>query len=105
MKPRKMTLIFALMVALCSMSAAQHSTARTPAVRSPEIVLKEFYKWYIHAGSHDIDPFKKDKATLRKYVTVRFIREIEREKALTPIISCKRRTRFRLQGQTMKLTG
>ena len=82
MKPRKMTLIFALMVALCSMSAAQHSTARTPAVRSPEIVLKEFYKWYIHAGSHDIDPFKKDKATLRKYVTVRFISEIERNDKL-----------------------
>ncbi len=82
MKPRKMTLIFALMVALCGMSAAQHSTARTPAVRSPEIVLKEFYKWYIHAGSHDIDPFKKDKATLRKYVTVRFIREIERNDKL-----------------------
>ena len=82
MRLLNMTLFFAL-VALSSMSvSAQHSTARTPAVRSPEIVLKEFYKWYIHAGSHDIDPFKKDKATLRKYVTVRFIREIERNDKL-----------------------
>jgi hypothetical protein len=83
MKLLNMALFFALIVALCSASAAaQHSTASTPAVRSPEIVLKEFYKWYIHAGSHDIDPFKTDKATLKKYVTARFIREIERNDKL-----------------------
>jgi len=83
MKPPNMTLFFALIVALCSTSVrAQHPTASTPAVRSPEIVLKEFYKWYIHAGSHDIDPFKKDRATLKKYVTARFIHEIERNDKL-----------------------
>src|SRR6266542_2552763 len=82
MKLCRMAPLFALMVALFSTSAAQHSTASTPAVRSPEIVLKEFYKWYIHAGSHDIDPFKTDKPTLKKYVTLRFIREIERNDKL-----------------------
>ena len=83
MNLRNMILFCAVIVALFNTSvSAQHSTAPTPAVRSPEIVLKEFYKWYIHAGSHDIDPFKKDKATLRKYVTVRFIREIERNDKL-----------------------
>src|SRR6266571_7803356 len=83
MNLRNMTLFCVLIVALCSTSvSAQHSTAPTPAVRSPEVVLKEFYKWYIRAGSHDIDPFKKDKATLRKYVTLRFIREIERNDRL-----------------------
>ena len=75
--------LFFALILLCNTSVgAQHSTASTPAVRSPEIVLKEFYKWYIHAGSHDIDPFKTDKATLKKYVTVRFIREIERNDKL-----------------------
>src|SRR5712692_2521771 len=83
MKLLNLSLFFALTVALCSTSTgAQHSTESKPAVRSPEIVLKEFYKWYIHAGSHDIDPLKKDKATLMKYVTVRFIREIERNDKL-----------------------
>lgn len=83
MRLLKMTLFFALIVALVSTSVgAQRPTASTPAVRSPEIVLKEFYKWYIIAGSHDIDPLKADKATLKKYVTVRFIREIERNDRL-----------------------
>jgi hypothetical protein len=83
MKLLNRVLFCALIVALCSTpAAAQHSTASTPAGRSPEIVLKEFYKWYIHAGSHDIDPFKTDKATLKKYITVRFIREIERNDKL-----------------------
>src|SRR2546428_1258918 len=79
---RNMNLTCLLIVALFSTSAGQHSTASKPAVRSPEVVLKEFYKWYIHAGSHNIDPFKTDKATLKKYVTVRFIREIERNDKL-----------------------
>lgn len=83
MKLLNITLYFALIVALCSTSVnAQHTTGPASAVRSPEIVLREFYKWYIHAGSHDIDPFKTDKASLRKYVTVRFIREIERNDKL-----------------------
>lgn len=83
MNLRNMTPFCAVIVALFSTSvAARHSTASTPAARSPEIVLKEFYKWYIHAGSHDIDPFKTDKATLKKYVTLRFIREIERNDKL-----------------------
>ncbi len=83
MKLQNMALFFALIVALGSTSvAAQHSAAPKPAVRSPEIVLKEFYKWYIHAGSHDIDPFKTDRTTLKKYVSVRFIREIDRNDKL-----------------------
>jgi hypothetical protein len=56
MKLQNMTLFCALIVALCTTSvAAQHPTTSTPAARSPEIVLKEFYKWYIHS----ISPYKK----------------------------------------------
>jgi Protein of unknown function (DUF3828) len=86
MKLLNIVLFFALIVALCSTSvAAQHSAASMPAVRSPEIVLKEFYKWYIHS----INPYKKATdpwgaglATLKKYVTLRYIRATERNEKL-----------------------
>ena len=86
MKLHRLVLLFALIVALGSTSvAAPHSTASTPAARSPEVVLKEFYKWYIHS----INPYKKatnpyegGKAILKKYVTLRFIRAIERNEKL-----------------------
>lgn len=79
MKLQNMTLFCALIVALCSTSAAaQRRTTSSALDRSPEIVVKEFYKWYIHSVSHQIDPFKAGKTTLKKYVTLRFIRKIER---------------------------
>lgn len=84
MKLLNMSLICALTVVLSGAPvAAQRATASSPAAaRSPEVVLREFYKWYIHALSHDVDPLKADKATLKKYVTLRFIREIERNDKL-----------------------
>ena len=76
-------LFFALIVIIGVVPVVAQRTLRPPAAaRSPEVVLLEFYKWYIHAGCHDLDVFKKDKATLKKYVTVRFIREIERNERL-----------------------
>jgi len=44
----------------------------------PNAVVEEFYKWYIHSVSHQIDPFKAGKPTLQKYVTLRFMRKLER---------------------------
>lgn len=74
-----------LVLLWCAPAMAQHSIASTPAVRSPEIVLKEFYKWYIHS----INPYKKatdpwgaGMATLKKYVTLRYIRATERNEKL-----------------------
>ena len=83
MKLLNMALFFALIVALCSTSVvAQRRTASAPGARSPEIVLREFYKWYIHSLSRQIDPLKAGEATLRKYVTLRLIRVIERNEKL-----------------------
>ena len=86
MKRLSMALCFALMVALCSTSvAAQRTAASTPAARSPEIVLKEFYKWYIHAINHyqkATSPLEGGRATLKKYVTLRFIRAIDKNEKL-----------------------
>jgi hypothetical protein len=44
----------------------------------PNVVVEEFYKWYIHSVSHQIDPFKAGKTTLQKYVTPRFMRKVQR---------------------------
>jgi hypothetical protein len=81
-----MALFFALIVALCSTSAAaQHSASSMLAARSPEIVLKEFYKWYIHSINpyeKATNPYEGGRAILKKYVTLRFIRAIERNDKL-----------------------
>jgi hypothetical protein len=86
MKLLNITLYFALIVALCSTSVvAQHTTASTPAVRSPEVVLKEFYKWYIHSVQHykkATGPFEGGMATLKKYVSLKYIRATERNEKL-----------------------
>ena|SRR2546421_10787751 len=83
MKLRNVYLICALTAALSGTSAAAQLTAESsPVARSPEVVLKEFYKWYIRAASRQIDPLKAGKATLMKYVTPRFIHVIERNEKL-----------------------
>ena len=86
MKLLSIALFCALTVALWSTSvAAQPATASTPAARSPEVVLKEFYKWYIFATNHykkATNPYEGGRATLKKYVTLKFIRAIERNEKL-----------------------
>src|SRR6202171_6460197 len=79
MKLLNMALFFALIPALCStLVRAQGISASSPGARSPDIVVKEFYEWYIHSVSHHTDPFKAGKTTLKKYVTLRFILKLER---------------------------
>ena len=59
MKLLSFALCFVLIVGLCGASvAAQRSVADPPSAQSPEIVLKEFYTWFVHAGIHNIDPVK-----------------------------------------------
>ena len=79
MKLRNINLTCALIAVLFSTSAAtQLKAAPSSMDQSPEIVVKEFYKWYIHSVSHKIDPFKTDKPTLKKFVTTKLILKIER---------------------------
>jgi Protein of unknown function (DUF3828) len=86
MKLLNMTLFVALIVAIFGVSvSAQHPAASKPVMRSPEIVLKEFYKWYIHSIQHykkATGPFEGGIATLKKYVSLRFIRATERNEKL-----------------------
>ncbi|MCK5219477.1 DUF3828 domain-containing protein [bacterium] len=46
---------------------------------SPEATVEAFYRWYIHSLNQNYDPLKKGKVTLKKYVTVRLINEIEKQ--------------------------
>ncbi len=79
MKLRHAILFFGLTAVLCSTTASAHRTTAASAVGpAPEVVVEEFYKWYIHSLSHRIDPFKEGKPTLQKYVTLRFMRKLER---------------------------
>ena len=86
MKLLTLVLFSSLIAAVLSTSVtAQRTTAPSPLARSPEIVLKEFYKWYIFATNHykkTTNPYEGGRAILKKYVTRRFIREIERNEKL-----------------------
>ena len=73
-----MILFFALIAAnLSALPTTQRTTASSVAT-PPNVVVEDFYKWYIHSVSHKIDPFKAGKPTLQKYVTLRFMRKLER---------------------------
>ena len=78
MKLRNMIPFCALIAAILSASATPCTTASSAVSTPPNAVVEEFYKWYIHSVSHNIDPFKTDKATLKKFVTTKLILKIER---------------------------
>lgn len=67
MKLLTLVLFSSLIVAVLSTSVtAQRTTEPSLVVRSPEIVLKEFYKWYIHDvnGQRSNHPWKTTKTLL-----------------------------------------
>lgn len=86
MKLTHIVLFFTLIIMICGAPVvAQRTAPPSAAVRSPEVVLKEFYTWYIHADFLDINPFKgKARVTFKKYVTARFVREIDKNDKLEP---------------------
>jgi hypothetical protein len=60
-------------------SQSNRNGAATPTRQepgSPEAVVRAFYKWYVHSLNHKIDPYQRQRATLRKYVTRRFLQQI-----------------------------
>ena len=62
MKLRNMIPFCALIAAILSASAAPCTTASSAVSTPPNAVVEEFYKWYIHSVSHQIDPFKAGKS-------------------------------------------
>jgi Protein of unknown function (DUF3828) len=65
--------LFALMVAAPSLAQAVAVPDRTP-----EVVIREFYKWYVHALNQEKDPLTGERPVMRKYVTARLIAAIDR---------------------------
>jgi hypothetical protein len=65
--------LFALIVAAPSLAQAVAVPARTP-----EVVVREFYKWYVHALNQEKDPLTGERSVMRKYVTARLITAINR---------------------------
>jgi len=57
------------------------SVAAQTGEKSPGAVIKNFYEWYIQEISAGTDPFVKGRKTLLKYVTLRFVKQIERAEA------------------------
>lgn len=80
MKRLALHLSFTLAVAVAAftVNAETMSSALSRAAKPPEVVIKGFYEWYIRSISQNIDPFKRNRGTLRKYVTLKLIREVEK---------------------------
>ena len=79
MKHPALTLFFTLAVTLSALPVKAQTTSGLPkAVEPPQVVIKGFYEWYIRSIARNIDPFKKGRITLKKYVTLKLIREIEK---------------------------
>lgn len=72
---KRLCMISGLFLLLASVGPMQVAAA------TPETVIKDFYKWYINTVEAGIDPFKKGRPTLQRYVTLRLIRQIERAEA------------------------
>lgn len=82
MRHLTLALCTALVVALTGVSVnAQRASAPAQVAQTPGAVIKSFYRWYIHSVSHGPDPFKGGRATLKKYVTLRLIQEVERSES------------------------
>ena len=78
MKRLAFSLPFTLAVAVAAFPVnAQRTSAPPKAAQPPEVVIEGFYRWYIRSVSRSVDPFRKGRATLRKYVTLKLIREVE----------------------------
>ncbi|MFL6274727.1 MAG: DUF3828 domain-containing protein [Blastocatellia bacterium] len=74
MRLRVMLLVlFALMVTAPSLAQAVAAPERTP-----DVVIREFYKWYVHALNQEKNPLTGERPMMRKYVTARLITAINR---------------------------
>ena len=49
------------------------------APQTPDSVIKDFYKWYITAIDSGVEPTVKGRPTLKRYITARFLKQVDRE--------------------------
>ena len=73
-KPRVVLwMLFALILAAPSLAQAVAAPAQ-----KPEAMIREFYHWYVHALNQNKDPLTGERVVMRRYITARLIREIDR---------------------------
>lgn len=76
MKLRTPLLMALLLICLSSIPSYAQRPGAPPS--SPEAVIRNFYKWYVQSLNQDAEPLEKQRTILRKYVTERLIREIDK---------------------------
>ena len=69
-------LLMLFMFGLTVVPSFAQAVAATPP--KPDAVIREFYKWYVHALNQNKEPLTGERPVMRKYVTLRLIREIDR---------------------------
>jgi hypothetical protein len=69
-------LLMLLLFGLPVMPSFAQAVTATP--QNPDAVIREFYKWYVHALNQNKEPLTGERTTMRKYVTLRLIHEIDR---------------------------
>ncbi|HEV7700608.1 MAG TPA: DUF3828 domain-containing protein [Pyrinomonadaceae bacterium] len=68
-----------LLISICAAILGLTPLPVTAQSGSPARVVKNFYTWYIGETDLERDAFTQDRRTLKKYVTARFIKKIERD--------------------------
>ena len=75
------TLTLALLLLLITGGMTQVGVAqgsRAIKKESPEVVIRNFYTWYVHALNQNGDPLTKQRAKLRQFVSARLLSEIDK---------------------------
>ena len=76
MKLRAGLPLFLILISSSNVPSRAQSASAQPG--SPEAVIRDFYKWYVHSLNHNGDPLEKQRTILRKYITERLIRELDK---------------------------
>ena len=69
-------LLMLLMFGLTVMPTFAQAVMAKPQL--PDAMIHEFYHWYVHALNQNKEPLTSQRTVMRKYVTLRLIREIDR---------------------------
>lgn len=69
-------LLIVVMLGLAVAPSFAQAVAASP--QNPEARIHEFYHWYVHALNQNKNPLTGQRIIMRKYVTVRLLREIDR---------------------------
>jgi hypothetical protein len=75
---RKKTMTTALTPMLILVLSTFAISARTVG-QTPDSVIKDFYKWYITAIDSGVEPTVKGRPTLKRFITVRLLKQVDRE--------------------------